>query len=141
MADAKTVPTGASVADFVGSIADPQRRADAARLVAIFRDLTGEEGLMWGDSIVGFGRYRQRYASGRQAEWPAAGFSPRRNALTIYIMPGFEMYSDILAKLGRFTTSKSCLYVKRLSDVDEAVLCELVRRSLDYLRATHPTPR
>lgn len=96
---------------------------------------------MWGDSIVGFGRYRQRYASGRQAEWPAAGFSPRRNALTIYIMPGFEMYSDILAKLGRFTTSKSCLYVKRLSDVDEAVLCELVRRSLDYLRATHPTPR
>ena len=135
MAQAKTVPTGASVPEFIKSITDPQRRADAARLVSIFHDLTSEEALMWGDSIVGFGRYYQRYASGREAEWPAAGFSPRKNALTIYIVPGFEMYSDILAKLGRFTISKFCLYVKTLSDVDEAVLGELVGRSLDRLRA------
>ena len=92
---------------------------------------------MWGPSIVGFGTYRYQYASGQRGEWPVVGFSPRKRNLTLYIMSGFDRYDDLLSKLGKYKTGKSCLYINKLADVDQEILRELVRQSVDHVRATH----
>jgi hypothetical protein len=139
MAANKTRKTGASVAEFLNRIDDPRRRADCRRVAKMMRDATGKRAAMWGDSIVGFGRYTYHYASGRSGEWPIVGFSPRKNDLTLYIMPGFSTYDRLLEKLGKHRTGKSCLYLKRLADVDEAVLEELVKASVEAMRAKYPT--
>lgn len=131
-----TVPTGASVADFIAAVANPTRRRDAERLVALFQEITGQPPEMWGPSIVGFGRYTYRYASGRSGEWPAAGFSPRAAALTVYLMDGFAGREDVLARLGPHTTGKGCLYLKRLDQVDLDVLADLVRASYAAVAGT-----
>ena len=136
MAENKTKPTDASVEEFLNAVPDERKRADSFRLVEIMREITGEEPVMWGDSIVGFGSYHYKYASGREGDAPLIGFSPRKASLTIYITPGFDRYGDLLGRLGKFTTSKVCLYVKRLSDVDEAVLRELIRDSVEVMRAS-----
>lgn len=135
MAELKTKVNDASVEAFLSAVPDEKKRADAFRVLAIMREETGEEPQMWGDSIVGFGTYHYKYASGREGDWPLTGFSPRKASLTLYITPGFDRYEDLLARLGKFTTGKSCLYVKRLSDVDEATLRELVRQSVEVMRA------
>jgi len=96
-------------------------------------DVTGEEPKMWGDSIVGFGEYTYNYESGRSGQWMATGFAPRAQALTLYIMPGFDRYSELLGKLGKHKTGKSCLYIKKLSDVDRGILRELVDRSFQHM--------
>ncbi|MGI9626661.1 MAG: DUF1801 domain-containing protein, partial [Longimicrobiales bacterium] len=96
-------------------------------------EVTGEKPVMWGDSIVGFGRYQYNYKSGREAEWFVAGFAPRKAALTLYIMSGFEGHAALMEKLGKHTTGRSCLYIKKLSDVNEEVLAELVRQSVAHL--------
>lgn len=127
MAEAKTLPTNEPVADFLARVADPKRRADCETVLAMMRRATGVEPVMWGTGIVGFGRYRYTYASGRSGEWPVIGFSPRKNDLTLYLMPGFEGQQDLLAKLGKHKTSVSCLYLKRLADVDLPTLEQLVR--------------
>lgn len=127
MAEAKTLPTDEPVADFLARVADPKRRADCDTVLAMMRRATGVEPVMWGTGIVGFGRYRYTYASGRSGEWPVIGFSPRKNDLTLYLMPGFEGQQDLLAKLGKHKTSVSCLYLKRLADVDLPTLEQLVR--------------
>ena len=134
MAELKTKATDASVEAFLNSVADEKKRADAFRVLQIMREETGEEPQMWGDSIIGFGRYHYQYASGRQGDWPLTAFSPRKANLTLYITPGFDRYEALLAGLGKFTTGKSCLYVKRLSDVDETALRELVRQSVAVMR-------
>ncbi|MBK7218464.1 MAG: DUF1801 domain-containing protein [Candidatus Promineofilum sp.] len=136
MAENKTKPTDASVEEFLNAVPDERKRADSFRLVEIMREITGEEPVMWGDSIVGFGSYHYKYASGREGDQGLTGFSPRKASLTIYITPGFDRYGDLLGRLGKFTTSKVCLYVKRLSDVDEAVLRELIRDSVEVMRAS-----
>ncbi len=136
MAENKTKPTDASVEAFLNAVPDERKRADSFRLVEIMREETGEEPVMWGDSIVGFGNYHYKYASGREGDQGLTGFSPRKGSLTIYISPGFERYDDLLGRLGKFTTSKVCLYVKRLADVDEAVLRELIRDSVEVMRAS-----
>jgi hypothetical protein len=133
VSDPKTTPTTASVADFLAGLADPQRRADATDLCALFQAATGVEPVMWGPSIVGFGRYRYRYASGREGEWPAASFSPRARNLVIYIARDFDSYDELIAHLGPHTNSKSCLYLRRLSDVDAGVLNALVRNAFSHL--------
>ena len=140
MSELKTKPNSADVNAFLDSIEDEGKRSDANELVAMMRELSGAEAAMWGESIVGFGRYHYRYASGREGEWFRVGFSPRKRALTIYITSGFEEYASageevkaILARLGKHSTGKACLYVKRLSDIDIQVLRELVRYSLDSL--------
>jgi hypothetical protein len=134
MAELKTKATDASVEAFLNCVADEKKRADAFRVLQIMREETGEEPQMWGESMVGFGRYHYQYASGRQGDWPLTAFSPRKANLTLYITPGFDRYEALLAGLGKFTTGKSCLYVKRLSDVDETALRELVRQSVAVMR-------
>jgi hypothetical protein len=139
VAEPKTKKNQASVAEFLAGVADPKRRADAEAATALMAEVTGAEPTMWGGSIVGFGSYHYRYASGREGDWPAVGLSPRKQALTIYLSAGFDGYDDLLARLGPHSTGKSCLYVKRLSDVDDEVLRELVRagfRQLDGATVT-----
>ncbi len=126
MAEAKTRPTGEAVAAFLGRVADEGRRKDCLAVAELMREATGAEPVMWGLSIVGFGRYRYRYASGREGEWMVMGFSPRKQDLTLYILPGLERFAPLRARLGKHRTGKSCLYVKRLADLDLAVLKELL---------------
>ncbi len=122
MTEPKTTPTDASVEDFRAGVEEPQRRADAQALCALMREVTGVEPVMWGSSIVGFGVYHYRYASGRTGDWPAVSFSPRRQSLTLYVSRDSPEQEALLGRLGKHTTSTSCLYVKRLADVDVAVL-------------------
>lgn len=134
----KTKPTKANVADFIDAVADPEKREDARAVAALMAEITGAPAQMWGASIVGFGRYRYRYASGRKGEFFETGFSPRKQALMLYIMPGFSKYGGLLEKLGRHRLGKSCLYIKRLADIDLEVLRELVTRSVQAIREKHP---
>ena len=124
MSTLKTQPTDASVDAFLHTIEDERKRRDSFTLLQLMQDITGEAPQMWGDSIIGFGRYRYRYASGREAEWFLTGFSPRKRNLTLYIMSGFDEYDALLDKLGKHKTGKSCLYVNKLDDVDLGVLRE-----------------
>ncbi|MEU1685317.1 DUF1801 domain-containing protein [Micromonospora sp. NPDC005707] len=126
-----TVPTDASVDDFLAAVPDDRRRADAERLCALLREVTGEPPVMWGPSIVGFGTYRYTYAGGRTGDWPLVGFSPRKQQLVVYLVGGYEeRYPSVLARLGPHKTRKGCLYLKRLDDVDESALRELVDRTV-----------
>lgn len=129
----KTVATENPVEDFIGSLDPPARRAEAERLDAIFREVTAFRPVMWGPSIVGYGRYRYRYESGREGDYLATGFAPRKANIVIYIMPGYADFAAILQDLGRHRKGKSCLYINRLSDVDPGVLKRLIRAGLDDL--------
>ena len=120
-------PSGTDVEAFLASVPNEQRRADARRLCALMQEVTGEPAVMWGGSIVGFGRYHYRYDSGREGDAPLTGFAPRKQHLVLYLIGGFEdRYPTTLARLGPHTTGKSCLYVKRLTDVDQDALRELI---------------
>ena len=132
VAELKTKPTAASVAAFLDAIPDDTRRADCRQVVEIMRNATGAEPRMWGPSIVGFGNYRYQGASG-ETEWFLTGFSPRKQNLTLYIMAGFEQYDALLKKLGRHKTGKSCLYIKRLEDVDLPTLKKLIQQSVKHM--------
>lgn len=134
MAELKTQRTDASVAEFLAAVPDNRRRADAERVAALMEKITRRPPVLWGTSIVGFGSYRFEYASGRTGEWPLTGLSPRKQALTLYVMSGFDEYDDLLADLGRFRTGKSCLYVNRLEQIDERILARLIRKSVAHLR-------
>jgi len=131
MGGAKTVPTDRPVAEFLGSVADDGRRADALALCRTLQALTGEPTVMWGASIVGFGSQHYRYASGREGDWPRVGFSPRKQGLTLYLSSRLDQHQDLLARLGKHKTGVGCVSLKRLSDADPEVLAELVRRSLE----------
>ena len=130
MAELKTKATRASVSTFLKSIADPQLREDAMAVAAMMKAVTKTEPRMWGTSIVGYGSQHYKYASGREGDWFRTGFSPRKNSLTLYITSSFEQYPDLMARLGKYKTGKACLYVKKLSDVDETVLRKLITQSL-----------
>jgi len=131
----KTQPTDASVAAFVAGIPDPRRRADSERLIALMSEVTGEPATMWGPSIIGFGSYHYRYASGREGDAPLVGFSPRKTALTLYASADEEVRADLLARLGPHKVGKGCVYVKRLSDVDEQALADLIQVGAAFTRA------
>lgn len=133
MADNKTQPTEASVREFLDGVENETRRADAKQVLELMREVTGEEPRMWGPSIVGFGAYRYRYESGREGDWFLAGFSPRKSNLVVYIMSGFPRHAELMERLGKHRTGKSCLYINRLDDVDLDVLRELVRRSAEHV--------
>lgn len=137
MAELKTKRNDASVEVFLDGIADEAKRRDSYAILAMMQEVTGVEAKMWGDSIVGFGSYHYKYASGREADWPLVGFSPRKQNLTLYIMSGFEQYDELLQRLGKHSTGKACLYVKRLADVDPAVLQELVKLSVEHMVSTN----
>ncbi len=137
MADNKTKPTTVSVEAFIGSVPDANKRADALVLIGMMQRATGEQPVMWGPSIIGFGSYHYRYESGREGDSPIVGFSPRKAALVLYIVTGFRGAEPLLAKLGKHTTGKSCLYVKRLADIDQKVLRKLVDQSVVAVRAKY----
>lgn len=124
----KTVPTEVPVEAFLATVSE-QRRAESEQVIEIMQEISGHEPVMWGPSIIGFDRYHYRYASGREGDAGALGFSPRKGALTIYVVEGFDDHRDALSRLGKHTSSVSCLYVKKLSDIDLEVLRGILERS------------
>ena len=138
MAENKTKETSASVATFLDAIVDDRQRTDAKAVKAMMERLSGEPPQMWGPSIIGFGRYHYRYESGREGDSPRIGFSPRKGNTVIYIVFGFERHDAILARLGKFKTGKSCLYIRNLAEVDESALEELVNASIAHVDQTYP---
>ena len=133
MAEPKTKLTNASVEEFLNGVENEQKRKDSFAIVQLMQEATGEEPKMWGKAIVGFGSYHYKYASGREGDWMATGFSPRKQNLTLYIMAGFSEYDALLEKLGKFKTGKSCLYIKKLADVDIPTLRKLVKLSSEHM--------
>lgn len=133
MAEPKTKPTKASVKEFLNQIPDEERREDCFTVAKMMEEITGDKPKMWGPSIVGFGTYHYKYASGREGDWPITGFSPRKKDLTLYIMMGFEKYPELMEKLGKHSTGKSCLYIKRLSDIHMPTLKKLIKTSIKDL--------
>ena len=134
MAELKTKLNNASVSKFIKSVPNKQVQEDCHKIVEIMQKATKAEPKMWGTSIIGFGTYHYKYASGREGDWMLIGFSPRKQALTLYIMSGFDEYDDLLKKLGKFTKGKSCLYIKKLEDVDTKVLNQLVTKSVRHMK-------
>jgi hypothetical protein len=133
MAELKTRPETTSVPAFLASIADESRRRDCEAIAALMQEVTGAEPVMWGTSMVGFGQYHYKYDSGREGDWMLVGFSPRKKDITLYLMAGFERFPDLMQRLGKHKTGKSCLYVRKLDDVDSDVLRKLVRSSVDAM--------
>jgi len=133
MAENKTKPTDASVEDFLSAVEHQQRREDGFELLELMKEVTNEDPVMWGPSIVGFGSYHYKYESGREGDMPKTGFSPRKQSLTVYIMSGFEKYTALLDKLGKHKLGKSCLYINKLADVDKNILREIIRKSIKDL--------
>lgn len=138
MAENKTKVTDVSVEAFLQEVEDEKKREDCFTLMKLMEEVTGEPAKMWGTAIVGFGEYHYKYDSGREGDFMLVGFSPRKANLTLYIVAGFDEYEPLLNKLGKFTTGKSCLYVKRLTDIDEGTLKEMVQRSVKHMRETNP---
>ena len=133
MAELKTQQNDQSVEVFLNSVADEKKRQDSFAILNLMHEVTGAEPKMWGTSIVGFGNYHYTYASGREGDWFLTGFSPRKQNLTLYIMAGFDEYDTLMNKLGKYKTGKSCLYIKKIEDVDLATLRELVKQSVDHM--------
>jgi hypothetical protein len=134
----KTKSTEVSVDAFIDAVADERQRADARNIAAMMERLTGEKPKMWGPSIIGFGSYHYVYDSGREGDMCRIGFSPRKGQTVVYAIDGYENKDDLMARLGKHKTGKSCLYIKKLSDVDEAVLEEICTRSLAYMAEKYP---
>lgn len=132
MAELKTKKTEQSVEDFLNAIADEQTRQDCFAIVKLMQKATKAKPKMWGPAIVGFGDYHYKYESGRENDWFLVGFSPRKQNLSLYIMAGFERYDELMQKLGKHKTGKSCLYIKKLADVDQKVLKELIEQSVAH---------
>ena len=134
-AELKTKVNEASVEGFLNSVTDEKARKDCFEILKMMRQVTKEEPKMWGASIVGFGSYHYKSASGREGDWMLIGFSPRKQNLTLYLMHGFEVHEDLLKKLGKHKTSMGCLYIKNLDDVDKKVLKELVTESVKRMKS------
>jgi hypothetical protein len=134
----KTRPTKVTAAAFVKGVSDERRKRECNTLIKMMREVSGAKPVMWGSSVVGFGTYHYKYASGREGDWPRIGFSPRKQTMTIYCMPGHGTNQDLLSKLGPHKTAVSCLYIRRLDDVDLGVLRKIVERSLDQMARMYP---
>lgn len=138
MAKNKTTETTASVADFLNSVADETKRKDSFRLVEIMEEQTGFKAKMWGPAIVGFGSYHYKYDSGREGDAPMAGFSPRKAEISLYLYQDFEEKQKLLATFGKHKTGKGCIYIKKLQDIDEAILRQLITSSVNYMKNKYP---
>jgi hypothetical protein len=135
MSELKTKATTQSPQEFLNKVEPEEKREDSLQLLKLFENITGKKAVMWGSAIVGFGMYH--YKSGRssqEGDWPLVGFSPRKQNLTLYLMPGFAGQEELLAKLGKHTKSVGCLYIKRLSDVDKAVLTQLIKQTYRQMK-------
>ena len=134
MTENKTQKTGARVEDFINSVENKTRREDGFTLLAMMKEITGEDPEMWGPSIIGFGDYHYKYESGREGDFFLTGFSPRKSSLSLYVMAGFEEYNALLASLGKYRKGAACLYINKLADVDMAVLRRLIRESVEHAK-------
>lgn len=134
MAELKTKKTKASVEKYLNSVKNENKRQDSYTILKLMKQITKAEPKMWGTSIIGFGSYHYKYASGREGDWFVTGFSPRKQNLTLYIMAGISKYPELLKKLGKHKTGKGCLYINKLEDIDIRVLKELIRESVGYLK-------
>ncbi len=132
----KTQQNDADVEAFLSSVDNERRRADGFAVMELMKDVTGEEPKMWGDAIVGFGKVHYKYASGREGDMPVVGFSPRKQNMTLYLSFDYDGFDELSQKLGKHKTSKACLYINKLSDVDPETLREMVRRSVEHTQAT-----
>ena len=139
MTKLKTKPTKKSVNQFLNKVENPSKREDSFKILELMKEVTKEDPVMWGESIVGFGSYHYKNASGREGDWPLVGFSPRKQNLALYIMSGFENYQEILENLGKFKTGKSCLYINKLKDVEIQILRELILESVEHMRKEFPS--
>ncbi len=133
MAELKTKLNDASVEEFLNKIEDEKRRKDCFTVLKLMQKITKAKPKMWGTGIVGFGDYRYKYASGREGDWFLTGFSPRKQNLTLYIISGFSKYDELMSKLGKHKTGKSCLYINRLEDINQEVLKELIEKSVEFV--------
>lgn len=139
MSTLKTLPNGSSVDDFLNAVPDGAKRKDSFTLLKLFKKVTGQQPKMWGSSIVGFGQYHYKSERSRQeGDWPLIAFSPRKQNLTLYIMPGFEGYDSLLKELGKHKTSVSCLYINKLADVDTSVLEKILTKSFTEMKKAYP---
>ncbi|MBI9047452.1 MAG: DUF1801 domain-containing protein [Anaerolineaceae bacterium] len=137
MSENKTCPTDQSVIKFLESVEHKTRREDGLALLKIMQEITDEDAVLWGTSIIGFGSYHYKYESGREGDMPLVGFSPRKQSMTVYIMPGFEEYDKLLKDLGKHKIGKSCLYINKLSDVNEEVLRKLLKHAYKHMKASN----
>jgi hypothetical protein len=133
MAELKTKQNVQSVTDFLQAVPDERKRDDNFAILELMKEVTGQEPKMWGDSIIGFGNYHYKYATGREDDWFLTGLSPRKQNLTLYIMSGFDEYDELLKKLGKYKTGKACLYINKLADVEISVIKELIQKSVSHL--------
>ncbi|MHA2008249.1 MAG: DUF1801 domain-containing protein [Promethearchaeota archaeon] len=138
MTDVKTKPTDIDVEEFLKKVENPNKREDSFEILKLMKEVTQEDPIMWGDSIVGFGSYHYKYASGREGDFLITGFSPRKQRFSIYIMSGFDKYEELLSKLGKFKTGKACLYINKLKDVDTEVLKELIKENVKHMKKLYP---
>jgi hypothetical protein len=134
MSEPKTKQTDASVEAFLTAVVNEKRRDDCRAVMEIMTEITGEEPKMWGSSLIGFGSYHYKYASGQEGDWPITAVSPRKQSLTLYIMSGFDRHEELMGKLGKYKTGKSCLYVNKLEDVDLPTLRTLIAESVEHMR-------
>jgi hypothetical protein len=134
MSENKTKPNEASVNEFLNQIENPTQKEDTLKIIDIMKEVTGEEPKLWGDSIIGFGEYRYKYESGREGDWFLTGVSPRKRNTSLYLSYGYENHTDLMQKLGKYKTGKACLYIKKLEDVDESTLRELISRSAEEVK-------
>jgi hypothetical protein len=134
MPELKTKKNDQNVDDFLKKEENPSRRKDCYEILEIMKDITQEEPRMWGDNIIGFGEYKYKQKSGQEGEWMLIGFSPRKQNLTLYIMSGFTRYDNLMKNLGKYKTGKSCLYIKKLSDINKDTLKELAKESVNFIK-------
>ena len=137
MAELKTQTTDNSVVEYLSTVENERKKADSFAILELMSEASGQEPKMWGESIIGFGTYHYKYASGREGTWFLTGFAPRKQSLTLYIMSGFEGYDLLLRKLGKHKTGKSCLYINKLEDIDMDVLRDLVKQSVEHMIETN----
>lgn len=134
----KTMPTEQNVVDFINqTVPSEQKKSDSFQLIELMRKITGKPPVMWGTSIIGFGRYHYKYASGHEGDAPLLGFSPRKAAISLYVFTGLDEHLPLLQNLGKFTMGKACIYVKKLSDINLDVLENVCEQSIDFLRRNH----
>lgn len=140
MYEPKTKETENSVIEFIEQIEHPRKKEDAYRLLELFTETSGFPAKMWGPSIIGFGSYHYRYASGHEGDAPYVGFSPRKAKISLYFAPGDEKREELLLNFGKYSAGKGCVYINKVADIDTGVLKELIRQSIAFLRATYPDP-
>jgi hypothetical protein len=134
MSNPKTKPTNLSVSKYIKEITNSSRKVDARIILTLMKKITGKKPILWGESIIGFGQYHYKYTSGREGDWPITGFSVRKSNLVIYIMPGFTLFNELMSKLGKYNTGSSCLYIKKLVDIDLSILEKLICASVKEMK-------